>query len=606
MSRNSRIKEITMKNITIKANQEAKLRPHDGQFTKSYYTARAYYDFEIRNWTIEEKDHCFTVISPSDDMAELVYHDGKISNCSCEWFIENEVGTCMHIEAIKSQELFNVPVRPVIFVNDQFKLKQKTAGDKAWRTPAVHTYLEVKKHRDIISPNITIDNFNFFAGIKFWDFQESSILSMINSKRSVLALEMGLGKTLCALACHKILNDKVFTITKAKTIIIAPNNLRYQWQSEINRFNLGTTFIVEKGSDLPNYQNEDFLITSYEMLNRQHKFLADHYFDIAVIDEIQKVKNGESATWKTISMVNSEYLFALSGTPLQNSISDIISIINIINPFEMKPEWKFYEEYCVTSRARLLGLKAGKLSDLLGKIGKYIINPKINHSQFSMAKKQEFIVKTHMSEGQIMIHDRYMSMIKPLLARSFQHPLSFADKAKLNTYIYKARLAATDGRLIGLEEKSERFDKIEISIQELIDEGKPVIVFSQWLKTLELLKPYLEENSISYCEFNGKISNKNKKKSLNSFITGKTQVFLTTDSGGVGIDGLQHICHNMIHVEPHWNPKVMDQRNGRIVRTLQKSKYVDIFYFQTESEIEKLMFDATERKNSLFNDVMGK
>lgn len=130
-------------------------------------------------------------------------------------------------------------------------------------------------------------------------------------------------------------------------------------------------------------------------------------------------------------------------------------------------------------------------------------------------------------------------------------------------------------------------------------------MYSEWIKALQFLEPFLIQNGIKYVCFNGSLSAKFRDKELKRFIEDKNiKVFLSTDSGGLGLDGLQFVCHNVIHVEKLWNPMKIDQRNGRLVRTLQKSDHVNIFEFFSGSEIETMIDDASERKHAIIADML--
>ena len=137
--------------FTLNGSSQEKLGHHNGLFTRSYQEARSIYDAKIRNWAIEYRDNLFYVTS-SQETTETVYFDAAIKNCFCDRFIENQSGTCMHIEAIrllnlKRDTLFNV--RPIVFLNENFKLKQlgPKENPSPYFTPAVRPFLKMLKNR---------------------------------------------------------------------------------------------------------------------------------------------------------------------------------------------------------------------------------------------------------------------------------------------------------------------------------------------------------------------------------------------------------------------------------------------------------------------------
>ena len=583
--------------------ENVKLERHNGAFTRSYQEVRAKYDANIRNWNITYANDLF-IVEDNDKNIEKVYLDRQIANCSCEWFINTQCGTCMHIEAIHRTELsiFTYPCkRPITFLTLDNRVLTIGKKELAFETPSISTFNKLKLEKlGYYDQKITdIDVFKD-EGIILYNFQKESVVLMIKNMRSILVLKMGLGKTLCSLACCKILN-------KSKVLIVVPNSLKMQWEREINRFKLGIPFIISKGKDafLAGLPAINFVIVSYELLNR-HKEILDNKFDIVILDEVQKVKNADSVSWQTIAEIKSDFVFALSGTPIQNNINDLLSLIKILNYSELKPEWKFYEEFCNVSKAKIFGINPQKVNELRDKFARYIINPTVNYDLFKMPKVNKEETKANLTGKQVDLHDRYFEPAKLLIAKSITKPLSFGEMQMLNGLLTTAFMAVVDARLIQPEaDKSERFSMIEEMILELVSEGK-VVVYSQWIKSLNLLVPFLIENNIKYTMFHGMINVKKRNENLMKFIEEEeVKVFLSTDSGGLGIDGLQLACNNVIHIENLWNIMKIEQRNGRLVRALQKNEVVNIYSFSTNSGIEEMMAINHERKVKTISDMLG-
>lgn len=591
-------------NFNLTGDVNAKLNYHSGTFTRSYLEARAKYDAQIRNWKIEFKDNLF-LVEDSNKIIEKVYYDFQIANCSCNDFVETQCGTCMHIEAVLMCNLYSLQInkiRPIQYLDDNCNLKTSLGIGEIYNSPSIETFLKFKDKFQLPKNQITISDFDVFKdyNISLFDFQKESIKLMLENVRSILTLKMGLGKTLCALACVKILDNL------QKIIIVAPNSLKYQWQNEINRFQLGSSIVISKRADISKYKDQRFLITSYEMLNFNRELLFADY-DILIADEVQKIKNKESATWKSLSRIKTNFIFALSGTPIQNNINDLLSIISFLNPYELKPDWKFYEEFCNCTKARILGIKQNAAGKLRDKLNRYLINPKIDKTQFKLPDKNEIIISTQLTPQQQDIHDNYLGLAKILIAKSMDYPLTFTEQLQLNGLLTKARMAATDSRLFNPDaEKSEKLQKIEQKILEASLQKKKIIVYSQWIKVLNLLHNFLNENKIAFVEFNGLLDAKKRNKHLNQFLQNpETYVFLSTDTGGLGVDGLQLVSSTVIHAEKIWNPMKIEQRNGRLVRHLQKESIVDVYHYVTNSGIEKMMSENHIRKFDTINEMLG-
>lgn len=601
-----------MYNLT--GDVKTKLGHHNGVFTRSYQEARAIFDAKIRSWEISHslEDKLFFVTN-SDKETYSVYFDFKIQNCSCPEFVEIQSGTCMHLEAVKllvpSQISYSSlgEIRPIVYLDREFNIKlakSKTTTaelNDTFRAPGVENFVRYKEINSIPNDNFEINDFEIFKdfGITLFDFQKQSIQQMLNRRKTVLVLQMGLGKTICALAASKHLNKK-------KILIVAPNSLKLQWDKEINRFQIGTCLVAHKSTDLKKYHDQQFLVMSYELLNN-NRDLLEQKFDIVIADEIQKIKNKESETWKTISKVKSEYVFALSGTPIQNTITDLLSLIDFLNPKELKPEWKFYEEYCDCTRSRILGIKPHKKDELRGRIGPYLINPKIDFSKFKMPEKKEFLVLSKLTEQQKNIHDDLFEGAKILIAKGMNYPLTFGERMALNVMLTKCRMAATDARLLDPKaEVSDRLQKVFEKIVEVTSLKRKIVVYSEWIKALNLLRAPLQEVGIDYTEFTGELSPKKRNKNLERFIEDPScMVFLSTDSGGLGIDGLQFAASDLIHLEKIWNPMKLAQRNGRLVRALQKQETVQVYTFLSDSGIEAMMMSNHDRKHGVIAEMLN-
>lgn len=588
----------------LNGNPAEKLGRHNGIYTKSYQLSKAAREAKIRNWEIEILERTFSVKDSNGEVNE-VYFDWAIGNCGCRAFIENQSTTCMHIEAVRillHREM--IPIKEmkqqsIRYIDFKFDLQDRSGG--AYSTPAVAPFIEYQEARAYTPYDPGTDNFDVFRDydIKLKPFQLRSIERMLKCKRTILCLTMGLGKTLSALACCKILN-------RSSIIIVAPNSLKYQWQREINRFSLGSSLVIAKGTDLELYEDQRFLILSYEMLNRHHEILEAN-FDILIADEIQKVKNSDSVSWATMSRVKSEFLFALSGTPIQNSLSDLISVIDLLNPSELKPKWRFYDDYCAFSRAKLFGLRPDRIPQLRKRLQRYIINPKIENSGFKLPEKIQEKVVCDLTPDQKDIHDGCMTSARPLLAKSMHQPLKPEERAILNRLLTMARMASSDARLIEqTASKSHRFYQIENKIKEIIAAGEKVVVYSEWIRSLKLLSSEIEKEGVSYSMFNGHMTAKAKERSLTRFINDKkVMVLFATDSGGVGVDGLQLAANHVIHVERLWNPMKIEQRNGRLVRMLQPKDEVKVIEYLSDCEVENMIGSADIRKRDIIHSVLG-
>lgn len=551
-------------------------------------------------YVTDKDNHTDTVFRANTANAGFFNYD-----CTCDYFIENKSGTCPHIEAVKL-----IPSYSMSDINNELRKLNNyqyihsyyeqivTVGEPKYKTKSFMKYNSLFKdnNSDFLDFDVDINIFKQY-GITLKNYQKYSIEKMLKFKKTILCLKMGLGKTVCALVAQSFIkNDRI--------LIICPNSLKYQWQKEINRFDLGSSIVLDKSEDLSKIYDQKFIILSYQLMNNNIEFFEKNSYDILIVDEVQKIKNNETITWKNIVRLRSEYTFTLSGTPLENHVNDLISIINFLNPNEFNPLWKFYYQYCDYTKAKVLGLKSNMIEAFKNRIAKYIINPKIDDSELKLPELVEYTKICEIDQDSKACHDKYFDMAVPLLSKAFTKPLTLPEKNALNGYLTMARLASTDARLVSKTERtSNRFTEIENLIEEITKDNK-IVIFSEWIKATDLLIDFLEKNNIGYVYFNSTINSKKKQMNLNQFIKDDSiKVFLSTDSGGLGVDGLQLACHHLIHIERVWNPAKIKQRNGRLVRTLQSKDKVYSYYFTCKTEVEIMVEESNLRKNTLIENV---
>ena len=595
----------------------AKMRRYTSIYSKDYLLAKAEYEARRKNWEVRPISENRFLITDSSGLRNQVFWTWYVKNCDCKEFFDTEIGQCQHTFAIEIHcrvlsKHIKSKTGKLLYVNYPDgglvasgngrwpKAVDPNSLDKypnhEW-SPSVSGFLATKtisKRQRFQSPPLDYT----LPGVTLYGHQKPSVDQMLANKRTILTLKVGLGKTVCALYCTRILDNL------KKIVVICPNSLKFQWQKEINRFNLGTSLVISKGDDLASYKDQRFLIVTYEMVTRHIETFCKTW-DIAIIDEIQKIKNSEGKTWEAIQRLEAEFIFGLSGTPIQNTVSDIISILRIVAQNEFHPEWRFYERFCNLSRTRISGLRPDALPELKTKLKEYIINPKINPSDFKMPKEQEHVIQCTLDKIQQDIHDPNMDQAKVLLSISAERPLTFAERAALNGLLTKARRAVSDARLFTPENpKSDRFRKIEELIYSKVKQGKKVVVYSEWIDCLNLLATALYTANVKYVCYTGELSDKARNRNLETFIEDpETKVFLSTDAGGLGVDGLQLASSTVIHVEDIWNPMKLKQRNGRLVRMLQREDVVDVYYMQSTSGIEAMMAQNKVGKYQIISEL---
>ena len=174
--------------------------------------------------------------------------------------------------------------------------------------------------------------------------------------------------------------------------------------------------------------------------------------------------------------------------------------------------------------------------------------------------------------------------------------------------LLKSRQACNSAKLIfpNSKEIGQKYSQAMKLIQNLISQNKKIVVYSEWIESLALLETLLNSNQIGYLKLTGKVKSNTRIKLVEEFITNpEKKIFLSTDAGGYGLDGLQLASSHVIHLELPWNPGKLDQRNGRVRRLLQKATEVQAYYLVAENSVEEKVQKANERRRKIRFQVLG-
>lgn len=565
-------------------------------------------DSSKHDWLVELDSNQAKIISANNHKFEVQF-DSKLKNfsCNCQKFIDEELNWCQHISVLNRIKTFHWKTFNQIKHSNKPNLVFYNSQEKTYFYPPLNKFLnskELLKLNHVFSNSISnIKNvvplngviphtLNPFPNIKLYGYQESAILHMLKYKRSILSLEMGWGKTLCALVCcYNLLKNN----PELKILIACPKSLKAQWEKEILKYFNNSVQSIKNSKETLN--NSTFTIVNYEMA-RNYK-LKDSY-DIIILDEVQKIKNKNTKSWKGISKINSEWCWALSGTVVENNVEDFLAITDILRPELFRVRWKFYYQFCEIDRKFVKGFKnSEELNDILKTI---IYRAPNTDCPFSINLEQK-LIKVGMTPTQKSTHDKFYFEVKKLLAKSMQTPLNHYEKLILSAYQTKSRLAADAEYMIN--NKCIDLPKKIKSIMEIIEntDGK-IVIFSEWKEFLSIIESQLNKKSIKYVRFDGSLSQKQRKNNLEQFIQNPDiKIFSSTDAGGTGVDGLQLVSSTLIHAQMPWNPARIQQREGRLVR-IGQSKNVKTYMIITSGSIEESMILTHERKNLIKNVIL--
>jgi len=439
-----------------------------------------------------------------------------------------------------------------------------------------------------------------------YPYQKEGIEFAAFRKASIIADEMGLGKTLQAIGTA-IVKKKVFGFSK--TLVVTPASLKEQWKKEIEKYSAEKALVVDGLPDEREkiYRQSDhfFYIVNYETVLRDRIALSKAGFDFVILDEAQRIKNFETKTASSISKLLFKHVLVITGTPIENRLIDIYSIVNAIQPNFFGPLWEFSYQHCLFDPE-----KHNKINGYydLQKLNKRLENILIRREKRKVLDQLPNVVQMNvpfnLSPLQGEYHASYAKGLASILRKKFLTPY---DLQKLQLLLSSMRMVCDSTYLIDDQtNESPKLEELKYMLLEKLDvknsESK-IIIFSEWVKVHKLIGQMLRENNIGFAELNGTVPVKMRGELIRKFETNpQCKIFLSTEAGGSGLN-LQ-MADTLINFELPWNPAKKNQRIGRIDRIGQKSGTLTIYNFITRRSIEEQIASGLLVKQSLFDGVL--
>jgi SNF2 family DNA or RNA helicase len=461
--------------------------------------------------------------------------------------------------------------------------------------------LELQK----LKRNIVPDFNNIKA--RLFKYQQEGILFSLFKKGNIIADEMGLGKTLQAIAIA-VLKKDIYNFKKV--LVVCPASLKYQWKKEIEKFSHLKAEVVEglrtRRHDLYKSSTNYFLVANYEAVLRDITVITKNPPDMVILDEAQRIKNYDTKTSHAVKAIPRKHSLILTGTPLENRLIDLYSIMNFIDPEFLAPLWEFSMNHCLFDKSKKNKINGYyNLQALKTRLGSKIIRREKKDVLEQLPEVQEMEVPIQLSDQQLEIHQGYARRLAPLLAKKYK---TIYDMQRIFQILTSMRMVCNSTYLIDKETHiSPKLDELkEILLEKLDVKGsrKKIIIFSEWITMLRLIEKVLEHHQIGYVMLTGEVQVKNRGKLIDEFTENPDcLVFLSTEAGGTGLN-LQ-AADTVINFELPWNPAKKSQRIGRIHRIGQKSSSLTVINLVAMDSIEERIANGIVLKESLFDAVLN-
>ncbi|MDR2844052.1 MAG: DEAD/DEAH box helicase [Candidatus Symbiothrix sp.] len=585
--------------------------------------------------------------------------DSPMNFCSCMDFKTNRLGTCKHLEAVIYQlkndpkitglDKEYIPAYTSVYLSyingrevkirigsdhkadfenlaktyfdahhnllpdasDTFEdfLEKATAIDPAFRCydDALEFVLDIREHKNRHRISTKYNSPEAFTGLTnatLFPYQQDGIRFAFEAGRSLIADEMGLGKTIQAIgACQLFRKERGIE----KVLIICPTSLKYQWQSEIAKFTGENAWVIE---GLPHVRwkqyegNSFYKIVSYHTVVNDIKHVMNQQFDMIVLDEAQRIKNWKTKIAQGIKKIHTPYCVVLTGTPLENKLEELYSIVQFINPYQLGPYYKFLDYYQVKDdNGKIIGYQ--HLDEIGEQLARVIKRRRKSDVLLQLPERMDKNLFVPMTQQQQDMHSEFQDVVARLVFK--WRKLGFLpekDRQRLLINLNLMRMSCDSTYLLDQKTRHDtKINELMNILSEYFDGNQEkAVIFSQWERMTRIIAAELDAAGIEYQYLHGGVPSKERKNLFDQFnASGNCRVFLSTDAGSTGLN-LQ-VASLIINMDIPWNPALLEQRIARIHRMGQKNS-VSVINFVSTGTIEHRMLDVLKFKASLAQGIL--
>jgi superfamily II DNA or RNA helicase len=432
--------------------------------------------------------------------------------------------------------------------------------------------------------------------VELLPYQMDGIGFAVGARRAVLADDMGLGKTVQGIGVAALLAKEAGI---RKVLVVCPATLKSQWRSEIRRFSDFESQVVQgPAAERAGQYSGDcfFTICNYEQVLKDINTIERFTWDLIVLDEGQRIKNWEAKTSRVIKGLRSRFALVLSGTPLENRLEDLYSVVEFIEERLLGPAFRFLKKHrVVDEKGKVLGYR--NLGELREKLGPVLLRRTRESVMQQLPARMTEVIRVAPTAQQADIHDGNYRTIGQIVRKTY---LTEMDLLRLRKCLLMCRMAADSTFLVdrqypGHSSKLEALDELLGQLSR--EPQRKILIFSEWTTMLDLIEALLEKNGLPHVRLDGSIPQKQRPPLVSAFQNDpKCKVFIASNAGATGLN-LQ-AADTVINVDLPWNPALLEQRISRAHRMGQK-RPVQVFLMITENTIEENLLLTLSAKRQL-------
>lgn len=444
--------------------------------------------------------------------------------------------------------------------------------------------------------------------VPLFPYQREGMLHLAFTERALLADEMGLGKTIQAIAACALLHR----LGQARRVlVVTPASLKTEWEEQIRKFTTLHYQIIFGGKirRLKAYEQNPatpfFTIVNYEqMVSDTLDVNARLAPDVVVLDEAQRIKNWSTKTAQAVKRLRSRYAFVLTGTPIENRIDELHSLMDFLNPAVLGPLFRFNRDfYELDERGRPIGCR--NLDLLHQRIKPFMLRRRKLDVETELPERTDhnhFVPLHDLQKQNYAIHEQ---QVMRLVNIALRRPLTKQEQEKLQRELAMMRMICDTNYILDPEDRTcPKLGELGKLLEECCENDAKVIVFSEWERMLELVRDLCEQRDLGHAWHTGSVPQQRRRAEINSFKEDPgCRVFLSTDCGATGLN-LQN-ASVVINCDLPWNPAKLEQRIARAWRKHQ-TRPVTVFNLISENTIEHRMLETLALKQSVAMSVLDK
>ena len=435
-------------------------------------------------------------------------------------------------------------------------------------------------------------------------YQREGMMHLAFKERALLADEMGLGKTCQTLAACELLRR---TEGVERVLIVCPASLKSEWAEQIEAatdLHYRAVF-GSRAARLEVYRKPAFFtIVNYEQILSDREDIQDLLQpDIIVLDEAQRIKNWRTKTATEVKQLRSRFAFVLTGTPIENRIDEIYSILQFLDPKILGPLFRFNRQYySLDDRGRATGYK--NLDELGERVKPHILRRRKAEVEDDLPDRTINNYFVPMTREQERRYEDYANLAARIASKAHSRPLTEEEFKRLQLALSCMRMICDTPFILDDKVRDcPKLDELERILEELLsDADSKVIIFSEWVRMLSLVQSLLSDIGVDYALHTGSVPQKQRRAEIKRFKEDPDcRVFLSSESGGTGLN-LQ-VANAVINLDQPWNPAKLEQRIARAWRKHQK-RTVTVANLVSENSIEHNMLFLIEQKKAVAEAVL--